>query len=289
MYPEYLIEYPNMNTHFPFYIKRKQHTLVPPHRHDFIEFTLILSGRGKEYINGSVHPMAPGTIVLLLPYQVHRIEADPQAPLDMYICNFDIKLLTEGTQPRQRLWDLIFGGDNEPLSFVQVDATSFQEIRKQFEILLKEYCSNEFGREVMIKAKLLESLTIFARNIRNANNKPGYLESVSPFIPKPVWQMVKYIHEHYMESISLSVLSEAFQLHPAYISELFSEHYGIPFLEFVQELRIRHACSLLLSSDMPLSQVSAESGFDSYPTFNRTFRKLKGVSPRTYKGRFRRG
>jgi AraC-like DNA-binding protein len=287
MYPQYLIEYPNMNTSFPFYIKRKQHTLVPPHRHDFIELTLIMDGKGKEFINGLEHPMTPGTMVLLLPYQVHQIEADPSSPLDMYICNFDMKLLTEGSEPEQVLWDLIYGGNSQQLSFVQINEALLGDIQSIFAKMLQEYQSDDYGKHVIIKAKLLETLTYYARSMRSTQNKPNLFASSSPVRTKPIWQIIRYIHEHYLESVTLSVLSEQFHLHPTYISELFSEYYGVHFLEFLQELRIRHACSLLLSSDMPLSEIAMESGFDAYSTFNRTFRKLKGISPRVYRSKER--
>ncbi|MEK3911749.1 AraC family transcriptional regulator [Paenibacillus sp. FSL H7-0331] len=285
MYPQYLIEYPNMNTSFPFYIKRKKHTLVQPHRHDFIELTLIMDGKGKELINGLTHSMTPGTMVLLLPYQIHQIEADPLSPLDMYICNFDMKLLTEGAEPEQVLWDLIYGGDSQQSSFVQFDSSILGDIQSIFAKMLQEYQGDDYGKHMIIKAKLLEALTYYARSMRSHTHKSAQLVGSAPVRTKPIWQMIRYLHEHFLESVTLSVLADEFHLHPTYISELFSEYYGIRFLEFLQELRIRHACSLLLSSDMPLSEVAMESGFDAYSTFNRTFRKLKGCSPRAYRSK----
>ncbi|MNY78797.1 TCP pilus virulence regulatory protein [compost metagenome] len=58
---------------------------------------------------------------------------------------------------------------------------------------------------------------------------------------------------------------------------------GIHFVDFLHELRIRHACSLLLSSELPIAQVGYESGFSSYPTFARTFQRIKGMTPRQYR------
>ena len=119
MYPQYMFEFPNHNSDFPFYIKKKTYSSVSSHRHDFIEFSFVLSGKGKEIVNGVEHELLPGTAVLLLPYQIHEYSAlSNEEPLTMYICNFDVKLLTEGPETNRELKDFILGRIHERRPFV---------------------------------------------------------------------------------------------------------------------------------------------------------------------------
>ncbi len=79
-FPDYLKTYPNMDSSFPFHFSRN--TLdrgFRAHRHDYLEFSYVVNGRGAETINDVKHTMTPGTFTFVLPYQVHEIFTDPGA------------------------------------------------------------------------------------------------------------------------------------------------------------------------------------------------------------------
>jgi AraC-like DNA-binding protein len=287
MYPEYLFEYPNIDSEFPFHMKKKRYTSVPSHRHDFIEFSFVLEGKGKERINGIEHDMLPGTIVLLLPYQIHEYQAAADETLLMYICNFDMKQLTTGPESAWGLHELLFSRNNAQPAYIQLQGNAYEEGVRLWERIYKEHELSLTWRPIMLRALLMEALTLFVRNgdeqdmMRNETHR-----SVSS---KGIWPVVQYVYDHYLDPLSLALLSERFHMHPAQLSTQFGEVFGIYFVDFLHELRIRHACSLLISSDLPISQVAYESGFSSYPTFSRTFLRMKGISPRLYREKQGRG
>lgn len=283
MYPQYLFEYPNMDTDFPFYMKQKRYTSVPPHRHDFIELSFVLEGTGSEFINGAEHVMLPGTLVLLLPYQIHQYRAQSGDSLLMYICNFNMELLTEGAESGWGLRDLILGRDNQQAAYVQLEGDDYAEGKRIWDNLYKEYGGTLPWKPILLKALLLEALTLFARASGIASKQSRPLDGKANKKTKSLWPLVQYVHNHYLEPLTLTMLSERFQIHPAHLSKLFGEQYGIHFVDFLHELRIRHACSLLITSDMPITQVAFESGFSSYPTFSRVFLRIKGITPREYR------
>jgi len=69
--PDYLKTYPNMNTSSPLHISlNRLYHGFRPHRHDFLEFSYVIDGRGSESINDAKHQMLPGTFTFVLPYQV---------------------------------------------------------------------------------------------------------------------------------------------------------------------------------------------------------------------------
>lgn len=277
MYPQYLFEYPNVDSDFPFYMKKKRYTSVPSHRHDFIEFSFVLEGKGKEWINGVEHDMLPGTIVLLLPYQVHEYRASRDESLQMFICNFDMKLLTSGPESAWGLHDLMLGQDQKQPAYIHLKSEAHKEGVQLWERMYREYESSNPWKPIMLRALLLEALTLFVRNSElNLEKKP----SVST---KGIWPVVQYVYDHYLEPLTLTSLSERFHIHPTQLSTWFGESFGIHFVDFLHELRIRHACSLLISSDLPISQVAFESGYSSYPTFSRSFLRMKGMTPRQYR------
>ncbi|MGK2864659.1 MAG: helix-turn-helix domain-containing protein [Chitinophagaceae bacterium] len=59
------------------------------------------------------------------------------------------------------------------------------------------------------------------------------------------------------------------------------------YIEFVNEIRIGHACQSLLHTDITITQICYESGFNTIANFNKQFLKVKGIKPSAYKKQFR--
>ncbi|WP_282940041.1 AraC family transcriptional regulator [Paenibacillus sp. RC67] len=290
MYPEYLFEYPNMNSSFPFYMKRKLQWKTPSHRHDFVELTLVLNGQGTETINGATHDMLPGTMVLLLPYQVHEIVSHPNDPLELYICNFPLDVILELGELDTGLHDILLGSAVEArTTFLHLDDSLFDEIRQCFHSIWNEYKKPMPFTKIMLKVNLQRVLTQFARSRLQADpdrtTHPSSQTSTAQ--TRSIWPIIGYIHEHYLEPLSLTDLSERFGIHPSSLSEMFTRQYGIHFIDLLHELRVRHACSLLHATEMQIADIAEESGFGSYSSFVRIFHKTKGVSPKMYRVSYR--
>ncbi|WP_214630670.1 AraC family transcriptional regulator [Paenibacillus agaridevorans] len=284
MYPEYLFEYPNMSSTFPIYVKRKLQRKTPAHRHDFVELTLVVSGKGTETINGEAHDMLPGTLVLLLPYQVHEIVSDPNHPLDLYICNFALDIFSELDDKELVLHEYVMRNHmNERRAFVQLQDSLFEEMQLCFSDLLKEYENDHPFKTMMLKAHLMRTIAQYARS--NLSEIPSSSSRSLKCVTnaRSIWSIINYIHKHYQETLTLGSLSEQFRLPPSTLSEMFIQQYGIHFTDILHELRVRHACSLLRTTDMPIADVSEESGFGSYSSFVRVFQNTKGLSPREYR------
>lgn len=68
-----------------------------------------------------------------------------------------------------------------------------------------------------------------------------------------------------------------------YVSNWFNHNRQSTFFSYVNQLRIKHACDLLNTTDMPLEAIAQESGFNSKSSFYRIFKNLKGCTPNEYR------
>ncbi len=88
-----------------------------------------------------------------------------------------------------------------------------------------------------------------------------------------------YIRQHYREDLTRNDLAEVVHITPNYLSKRFHTETGMSLREYINQLRIEDAKRLLLSTNITISEIASEVGFDNISYFSTVFRKLCGVSP----------
>ena len=277
-FPIYLSEYPNMNTTFPFHLSiHRIEDHFPSHRHDYLEFSLVIDGYGTEMINGKEHKMEPGTFTFILPYQIHEISSAKNSALVLFNCIFDLGLLHHiGLQN-----SLIESNEYNLDPFIKIESEHFSKMENILKEMLEEYKKNNPYRDILLKAKLAEILVLFER-LRHKKHSPIVLNGKTTK-KGIIWNVIQYIHTHYHDDITLTHLANKFHVSVPYLSELFKEQLGQNFVHFLHEVRIRHACSLLISTTIPVTDIALEVGYRSFQTFSRVFRKQKKLTPTAYR------
>lgn len=116
-----------------------------------------------------------------------------------------------------------------------------------------------------------------------ANDDPG-----SPAHPlfKPAFD---YIHQHKSEAVTLKQMAELCHISPSYFSRRFAQETGESFTAYLAKLKVRWAKQLLEVTDMPVSQISDELGFNEPGYFIKTFKKYEGRTPALYRKVYREG
>jgi AraC-like DNA-binding protein len=98
-----------------------------------------------------------------------------------------------------------------------------------------------------------------------------------------VREITQYIQDNYAENIYLEAIADHFGLSYKYLSHKIKDYLGIPFQQYLTNLRISKAKELLLSTDRPISDVAAEVGYESTSTFYRVFKKNEGITAGEYR------
>ncbi|MFC4777259.1 helix-turn-helix domain-containing protein [Paenibacillus sp. GCM10023252] len=285
--PLYLKSYPNMQSSFPFHISKNTiERGYPAHRHDFLELSYVIAGNGWEVINGVRHKMVTGTFTFVLPYQVHELISDPSDKLVLYNCMFAIQLLAEtglGGGLRGLLTDL-----DQLTAHTEFKQEDQKMMRRLMDELYTEYVEDSPWRQTLLQAKLKEVIIRFDRYRRrersdNPDNTPLAIDHTTTDKAGSNWPIIYHIHRNYQEDITLTSLAGRFNLSQSRLSELIKQTTGQTFVHFLHDLRTRHACSLLVSTEMSVTEIAMEVGYGSYKTFARIFRDTQGMSPSDYR------
>lgn len=96
-------------------------------------------------------------------------------------------------------------------------------------------------------------------------------------------QMIDYVSQNYLSDLSVGKISALFTINPSYISQLFKKELGETFTEYVTRLRTQHACRLLRTTSLTVSDISEKTGYGDYFYFTRVFKKTMGMTPSQYR------
>jgi AraC-like DNA-binding protein/ligand-binding sensor protein len=98
-----------------------------------------------------------------------------------------------------------------------------------------------------------------------------------------IQKVMEYVNANYMKRISLNDISDHVSFSVSYLSRIFKEEKGLSLSSYINEVRIRNAKSMLLTSDIPLSSLTYCCGFDDQSYFSKVFKKLTGTTPGKYR------
>lgn len=93
----------------------------------------------------------------------------------------------------------------------------------------------------------------------------------------------RYVLAHFAENINRDKMAETVNLSPGYFSNLFRSEVGMSFSDYLIQVRVENAKSLLRRFDLSVDAISRKCGFNSLAHFSRTFKDRCGLSPLKYR------
>ncbi|HEX9757750.1 MAG TPA: AraC family transcriptional regulator [Nitrospiria bacterium] len=112
-----------------------------------------------------------------------------------------------------------------------------------------------------------------------------------PKVPVISWKIQRvlfFLYTHFSEEIKLGEIANRFGYHPDYLSRKFKQELGVPFQEYLFEIRIQKAKHLLLQSEKSVKEISYDTGFCRPEFFSRVFKRMSGLSPIRYRVNFQK-
>ncbi|MFA9464941.1 MAG: helix-turn-helix domain-containing protein [Velocimicrobium sp.] len=108
-------------------------------------------------------------------------------------------------------------------------------------------------------------------------------QDMSGSIRSVVKHAVTYIEQNFFENLTLTSLSQKFNVESSYFSKVFRQETGDNLTSYIAKKRVNKAIEYMKDSKINLTEIAFMVGYDDYTYFNRVFRKMTGVSPRDYR------
>ncbi|OZB94311.1 response regulator [Paenibacillus sp. XY044] len=96
-----------------------------------------------------------------------------------------------------------------------------------------------------------------------------------------VRKAMNYIRTHFRGEISLGHAAAIVGIHPVYLSRLFRQETGIPFVEHVNRARVE-AAKKMIENKIKIKDIYSEVGFQNYNYFFKVFKSVTGFTPANY-------
>lgn len=95
-------------------------------------------------------------------------------------------------------------------------------------------------------------------------------------------QVLEYIEASYTSLITLEQLSKTVGMSPKYFCRFFQEMTHRTPIDYLNYYRIERACYQLITTDLPITEIAFNCGFNDLSYFIKTFKKYKGTTPKKY-------
>ncbi len=253
------------------------------HYHDLYEIYYLYSGDRYYFIKDKTYHIKRGNMVLIKPYDIHSTSSSSKSGYDRILITFKKSYLNGFLEAVKDL-NLFecFEKDIHVIPFTFAEQSLVESLLIS---MLNEYEREAPGYEYFLKSALVQLLLIVCRH---SGQLDSTTQSYASAAHKTVSEVAAYINTRYFEDITLKTISDRFFISPCYFSRTFKRVTGIPFIEYLNGVRVKEAQRLLKQTEMSIVEVSEAVGFKSTTHFGRTFKGIVGISPIEYRSRRRK-
>lgn len=263
-----------------------------PHSHDYYQVWYVTKGCCMHDVEGQEYKMVVGDAFLLPSKVTHRTFLYDDSTI--ICCEFRMEMfqLSEFAESGyDQLREMSQG-----LSFTMLFQKELMNTQPKFTLsrasqrrveylmrtMLEEYKGGLTFYEDVLHLQILELLVTFAREYSHFPMKTES-EKVYDKYRGMVEGAIQYIDQHSDEPLTLNSICKISMVSKTYFCYLFKLLTQQTFVEYLMNTRINKAMELLRQTDMPIIDISLNVGFHDSTHFSRTFKKLKGISPREYR------
>jgi len=245
-----------------------QHLSV--HLHNFYHYIYVVNGTGQITIGDKEYMLEENNLYLTPMNVSHSFTSEPQKGLQV----MEIKFVLSDESMIEETNKLPCKIDDPNLI-----------LKHTLETIVEKGIQKSPYYKDIINLKYAEMLiNLFKRQATNGGipSKDG-IEHGEEYLITEFEPVISYMRKNMHLSIELESLAKIMNLNPSYFCKLFRDKYGVPPIHFLNDMRLTRAKELLQYSDMNITQISYEIGFQSIHYFSRFFTIKEKISPHEYR------
>jgi AraC-like DNA-binding protein len=256
------------------------------HYHDEVELIHFKKGQGTQFIGDNIHRFKAGDVILVGANLPHYWRFDDMYFEENTATNADIRV----AHFQEKFWSDQFLHLPENISI----KTALEKGRRGLQITGKTRQKVAEILEALIKAKGIQRIILLMEALSIIGSCPN-LETLSSigfkhdFVEEEnerINTIYDYSIRNFKKKIQLEEIAHKANISPNSFCRYFKSRTRKTYSQFLIELRVGHACKLLIENNLSIKQICYESGFNNFTSFHKFFKMITTKSPLTYQKEF---
>lgn len=249
------------------------------HTHEFAEMVYIFSGEEEHYIDGKKYLLKRGTLLFINYGSTHEAfyKTDSEH-FDVYLSpEFLSNELANSTNFLDILtlsqFEELNCSQNADLSSVIFTGEDLLLVETLLKTMERECNDKSIGRKTIIRGCLQILVSMMIRQLLFTN------EDAHENTRNLSADILEFINTNYNEKLTIGDLAKKTFYNPAYFGRIFKECYGISFKDYIKNLRITEAISLVKETELSINDIMLKVGYTNKTEFNKIFVEKAGCTP----------
>ena len=251
------------------------YSMTYDHSHTYCEIFYLKTGSCIYYVNNDMYHLIAGDVFIVAPGDSHSTSYEGLVACERIVVCCELEAIPES-----------FLNSHEDLK-ESLQRSGKVVLVKKGQLQLEGILSRMMEENNFPDEYSYELMTYYAQELFLCLKRGGVFiyekhksrESYSADIE----DAIRYIAQNYALSITLEDVAKIINLSPTYLSKKFKKVTGMTFKEYVNYIRLKQASQALLTTDNSITEIAVDCGFNSSNYFKDLFRKVNGVSPRTFR------
>jgi len=243
-------------------VKKKPHH-VPPHLHNAIELVYVTQGELELGVGYELYHMEKGDFAIIFPDLIHHYQVFAKGKNEVYQFYASLELSGPFMSLLQKKC---------PENPVIARADLHEEVKNALSCLIKDKKVSEVVGQAYLQIILYRCRETFR-----------FIEKDSVGSNDLIYAAMSYLLSHFQEELTLGIVASALGVNKFALSKIFSGIFHTNFNQYLNEIRLNYATSLLENTKMRITDIYLEAGFESQRTFNRAFQLRYNQTPSEYR------
>ncbi|GAB2570649.1 AraC family transcriptional regulator [Spirosoma areae] len=281
---------PSDDSSFKLYQFSYRYYPTPWHYHPDIELVLVTKSSGKRIIGNHITDFTNGDLALIGPslphiYRNDEVYYEPDSTLvaESIVIHFLPHFLGEPFWQSPEMAPVRALVQRAAVGLSITGATR-DTVAQQLVGLFEQHGMQRLVGFLTIMTLLAERSIALSNDLMPLSTQP--IEGNNPEEDEKLTRIMTFISKHAKRQITLDELASEVSMSVPSVCRFFKKRTRKTPIEFINELKISRACSLLMQSGKTISEIAYDSGFNNLSNFNRQFRSVKGVNPQEFRRQF---
>ncbi|MDR3595014.1 AraC family transcriptional regulator [Clostridium sp.] len=255
---------------------------VVTHWHEEIEIIFIEKGTGKFKVDLDSYILKEGDILIIKPFSLHSMH-----PINDLHCSWNVMLFNLGMLNSSvtdgcliQYFAPILNNEHQLPLIINKECNGYNEIFTCISEIFYCFNTKKVAFELKLKSLLFYFFSLLYENDLILKKKVVPLTNEAT---RKIKIILNYIHENYMNDLSILDISKTCNLSQYYFMKFFKKYLGITCTDYINVYRLDMASKLLNTTDKPITEISFETGFNSVSYFNKLFKEKFKVTPKEFR------